>query len=344
MHFASINSFGQSEFDQFTIELRPTSKCNFNCYYCTDLHINTNKIVPLRVKNIGTLIENIRNNTNKQIHIFVCGGEPTVYSRLNELIVGVSAHMVNDDYITIQSNLSKSIEWWEKFIDETKSSPLVINGSYHNTQNVKILDYIKKCMFLKKSSRLGMISFGYNKQKPVLSDYKLACSMIGQEHCEIVPLINASVDQDPAKGNGTDDEIDFLNENESIEEYSQYGHFFQDHLPYTTSDGVTGVTSRNYMWLTRKNNFSGYSCSIPQNKIYIDWDGNCYKCFNEQFSQQQPIFNINSCDTSTIEKYTQTMSCMKCPFTTCFFDLEYQKTACDKHVDIVKIDRQHNCR
>ena len=67
--------------------------------------------------------------------------------------------------------------------------------------------FIKKCLLLKQYGILNMISYGYNSKKDVLPDYKKGKKILGPEHCEIVPLINASVDQDPKKGNETFKEI-----------------------------------------------------------------------------------------------------------------------------------------
>ena len=37
--------------DTYTIEIRPLTKCNYNCYYCTDNRINSNPIINLNVPN-----------------------------------------------------------------------------------------------------------------------------------------------------------------------------------------------------------------------------------------------------------------------------------------------------
>jgi organic radical activating enzyme len=335
--------------DMFTIELRPTSKCNYNCYYCTDLHINSNPIIELNIDNIILLIERVKEHTSKRVCVFICGGEPTLYGELPELVNGVSRCMSSDDTIVIQSNLSRPISWLQKFSEcIIKKHIVVLNGSYHNTQpGVAILDYIKKCMVIKSHGILGMISFGYNKQQDVYDDYVKACRVIGKQHCEIVPLINASVDQNPNAGNGTDNEIDHIMLPEVYTKVKQTGHFFEKHIRVITN-GETNYTSRAEMWLNRTNNFHGSMCSIPLHKIYIDWDGSCYKCFNEQFSNITPIFNINDVDICTIDKYFENNKCMRCPFTTCFFDLEYEKDIKavnrDTHVVIDKYYNTHEYR
>ena len=89
-----IDSFkefkGVDEPTHFTVELRPTTKCNYDCFYCTDLHINENKIVPLSEKNMQKMILYIKKYTGKNVQVFICGGEPTVYTKLTSLINSIT--------------------------------------------------------------------------------------------------------------------------------------------------------------------------------------------------------------------------------------------------------------
>ena len=324
----------------FTIELRPTTKCNYDCFYCTDLHINENKIIPLSESNMQKMILYIKKYTGKDVQVFICGGEPTVYTKLTSLINSITEVMGKNDYVEIQTNLGLREKKLLLHINEIKNKELLkISVSYHNTMCKNHLTFIKKCMILKNYGLLNMISYGYNSRKNVLHDYNTGKKIIGSEHCEIVPLINASVDQDPNKGNETFKEIDILNEKEKTILWNKDGHFFDNQLQYTKEDGSVIKTSRNEMWLKRNNNFLGTKCSIPKWKVYVDWNGDVYKCFNQQFSTIRPQFNLNN---NVKEEYFKNLSCMDCPFTTCFFDMEYKKTSQQKEVEEVKIDRFFN--
>jgi len=323
--------------------LRPTSKCNYNCYYCTDLHINSNPIFNLPIENLLQLIDTAYSKVNMKIHVFICGGEPTLYNEIQTLLKTLMLHMVNIGRITVQTNMSRSVKWFENLCSKLPLhlNNLQINGSYHNTQDgVKITDYIKKCMFLKGNNILGMVSFGYNKHLNVIKDYRRAVKLLGSEHCEITPLINASVDQHPGKGNGSGSDIDHIYKVENMSDLETTGHFFSKTLPYETISGEHKKTSRADMWLTRNNNFISYKCAVSKYKLYVDWDGNCYKCFNEQFSPVKPAFHITQ--INPMQEYFNDMKCMLCPFTTCFFDLEYEKIKSNEVVEEIKIDRKYN--
>lgn len=333
-------SIGSQNHSHFTLELRPTSKCNYNCYYCTDLHINSNPINKFKADDIIKLIESIKRNLNLPIHIYICGGEPTLYKDLDDLIIQIGKYLSGPDYITIQTNLSKPLKWLSKFTKKLISLPISIkvNCSYHNTQVADIYNYINKCLYLKHVNMLGIISIAYNQRKDVDDNYDKFIKVVGKDYCEVVPLINASVDQDPHKGNNSDSDIDILNAREK--DKSHYGHFFRPTIPCTTSTGETKAVTRNHLWLTRGNNFHGSKCSVSKYKMYIDWDGRCFSCFNYQFADVPPIFHISM--TGKFDDYFSNIKCINCPFTTCFFDIEYEKVSQDIEVPVLLIDRKYN--
>ena len=336
-------TFGTDKHEHFIVELRPTTKCNYNCYYCPDLHINSNPIKNINHNDLKELLVLIRERLNKKIHVFICGGEPTLYKGLAELILSIGQYLNVDDIITVQTNLSKNLDWIKQFTNKIKhlNGIVRINGSYHNTQQVNIYDYITKCLYLKQSKLLGLVSFSYNAKKCTKSDYFKFTKLVGERHSEIVPLINGSVDQNAHKSNGSDKDIDIIYQNEHMDEFKNYGSFFVDNLSYTTQTQSGRITHAE-MWKTRYNNFKGYTCSVTKHKLYVDWDGSCYGCFNHQFSPEPPLFYLH--EYGKIDEYFRTSRCIKCPFTTCFFDLEYLKTQQSGDIDEIKINRKFNTK
>ena len=141
--------------DFFMIEIRPTTKCNYDCYYCTDLHINDNPIVNLNTDNINKIVLAVKEHVNNNVHIYFCGGEPTMYPGLAKFINSISQHLTGNDYVEIQSNLARPLKWLDKFYNELRyPERFKLSGSYHNTQDVSFPDYIKKCLFLKNKKIL----------------------------------------------------------------------------------------------------------------------------------------------------------------------------------------------
>jgi organic radical activating enzyme len=336
----NYNTFGTVNHKYYTIELRPTTKCNYNCYYCTDLHINSNPIINISIEHIQYLITKAKASISKPLHVFICGGEPTMYPGLIDLVNGITEVFTDVDYVTIQTNMSKKLKWFEHFVESIDTRHVKINGSYHNTQpTCNITDVICKCILLRSHNVLGVVSFGYNKIKNVKDDYLRAREVVGDQYCEIVPLINNRVDQKPnIEGSGND--IDHLYEVEDMSEFEQYGHFFQHLLKCETRQGDVKFERRSDLWLRRDNNFLGSKCHVSKFKLYVDWDGNCYNCFNKQYTDLVPDANIS--DKKSIDQYYTKLGCIDCKFTTCFFDLEYKKERQDKQVDEVLLNRKYN--
>ena len=309
--------------DIFTIEVRLTSKCNYNCYYCTDLHYNKVPFVKHNTKNMCDLINAAYNIFKKPIYIYIYGGEPTIYphlySYLDALVEGIQCDV--DITIDIQSNLSLKLDWWKKFCERYKSVNhyLRICGSYHNTQTT-IHDFLSKAVLLKKYGMLNVITFMYNKQKNVLSDFNVAVKFLGSEHCEISPLIDSRVSQ-PKESNI--DELVYIKENENIDEFKEHSFFFNENIPVQEGDGQFKKRSRFDFWLTNDNTFTGCLCSSPLDRLVIDWDGSAFYCESHLFSETPPIFNVN--ETNDYEAYFKSVQPVKCAFKKCFFNIESKK-------------------
>lgn len=320
----------------FTIEVRLTSKCNYNCYYCTDLHYNKVPFVIHNVNHICELINEAYKHFNKPIYLYIYGGEPTIYPYLFEYLDGILENVNSDVDFTldIQSNLSLKNDWWENFCKRyaNKSQIIKICGSYHNTQT-NIYTFIKKAIILKRHGMLNMLSFMYNNKKNVMKDFKFATKIIGIDHCEICPLIDSKVSQ-PIKSNIA--EVLYIEKNENINEFKKHSFFFKDTIPVDNKK-----RSRFSFWLQNDNSFTGYLCNAPLDRIVVDWDGSAFFCESHLFSDTKPIFNIN--EKNNYKTYFMNVKPKICNFNKCFFNIESKKTFTGiKDIKISKLDKKNS--
>lgn len=59
---------------------------------------------------------------------------------------------------------------------------------------------------------------------------------------------------------------------------------------------------QNELWYKKQNCFKGMLCNVSKERIIIDSDGSCYKCFNEIFDGSiKPKYNITIKDRSPEE-------------------------------------------
>lgn len=321
----NLSEFGREQHDYFVIDIRPTTKCNYDCYYCKDLHNNTNPITKLNTNNIKSLMTAARRAHKKNIHVYIYGGEPTLYSNLIDFVNEIGEACEKNDLIEIQSNLSRGMDWFKQFGKKlTCRWNVKISASYHS-QQASMGSFIKTCMFLKKKRFLNVVTYMYNRRtKEPIKEFKRLQLIIGKEYCEISPLISSTLDQNPKRNNNTCTEIDHIFENEDVSLFAEHSFMFNKTIPYILDDGTELHTARAYMWKSRENNFKGYSCTVNFNKIYIDWNGECYQCINNLLTSTGSVFNIN--DMKTFDRYFKNMSCINCVFDKCFFDLEYKKS------------------
>ena len=306
------------EQDIFTIEVRLTSKCNYNCYYCTDLHYNKVPFVIHNVKHICELINTAYEHLNKPIYMYIYGGEPTIYPYLFDYIDGLFEGVNKNVKFTfdIQSNLALKNDWWEKFCKRyaDNNQTMKVCGSYHNTQT-NISTFIKKAIILKKYGMLNMLSFMYNSKKDVMKDFKFATKVIGTDHCEVCPLIDSKVSQ-PIESDIA--EVSYIEKNEDINELKQHSFFFDDTIPVDNQK-----RSRFSFWLENDNTFTGYRCNAPLDRIVVDWDGSSFTCESHLFSDTPPVFNINNDNNYT--EYFSNLKPTICKFEKCFFNIESKK-------------------
>ena len=316
------NIVGQDQ-DIFTIEVRLTSKCNYNCYYCTDLHYNKVPFVMHNVKHMCDLINAAYRILKKPIYVYIYGGEPTIYPHLYEYLDGLIEKIECDVDITIdiQSNLSLKLDWWKKFCKKYNGVKqyLKICGSYHNTQST-IQDFLSKALLLKKYNMLNTVTFMYNKQKNVMSDFNTAVKFLGIQHCEISPLIDSRVSQ-PKESNI--DELNHIKENENVDNFKSHSFFFDESIHVEEEHGAIKKRSRFDFWLTNDNTFTGCVCATPLDRLVIDWDGSVFYCESHLFSEKAPMFNIN--DLNNYELYFKNIKPVRCEFKKCFFNIESKK-------------------
>lgn len=307
----------------FTIDFRLTTKCNYSCYYCEDLHDNTNKNFSFNTDNLNLLIQRIKKKYKKKIVLYFFGGEPTLHKDLTNIILAVKNNFSDDNEIVIQTNLSLKEKKINELLKKTESvKNLKFNISYHNTQT-DFLPFFKKCLLLKKNNRLDLITCMYNKEKCILNDFKKLKSVF--KNVDISPLICSRLDGNiELDVNKTSEELDYFNKN--VIDTDNFGYFFDKNIKVKSNDKTLNKSLYDF-WYNKENIFTGYDCYINHDKIYIEHDGNVYKCFYDVFSKLKPLFNIN--DNINYDKILNN-TCIICPHKYCHFEVQNLKINKDR--------------
>lgn len=102
--------------DVFNIDINIGNYCNYKCWYCwPEANYGTHKFPDIDVitKNISHLITYIKLNSNKKVFdVHLSGGEPSHWPKLLEFIKFLKEE--HGCLISMTSNGSKNMDWWEK--------------------------------------------------------------------------------------------------------------------------------------------------------------------------------------------------------------------------------------
>lgn len=317
-------SFGSDNADIFCLDYRLTSKCNYDCWYCKDLHDNkfSNGIFNL------DKIKNFINVLNRDIRFFIYGGEPTLHPNFNDLICGVLPILSSKSVLEIQTNLSLSESKLKKVCNEIYVIKKNVNASikflvsYHHNE-CDLNNFIRKCSILYDLSLLDQVAVMFqNKHRDdILTIFKIFRSLFKNTKVELLPTLCGSVSEDDE--NPYIDIDLFYNCPEALD-LSKDSYSFLKRLKITNDNGIISYTSSADLWKNRQNSFKGMLCDVGKERIVINSDGKCYRCFNQIFDKDYSSeYNIFS--EKDPSEFIENMKSLKCPYDKCFFDFNHKR-------------------
>jgi hypothetical protein len=330
-----LRRFGEPQ-AYFHLDIRVTSRCNYGCYYCTDMHDNSNPFVRFDPGSLDRLVRGA-SSQGRPVHVFLYGGEPTLYPGIADFAARLAASLKrhgSSPVLEMQSNCALPAGALDELLGAMEGHEDVfrLSASFHNTKTT-LMEFLPKVLAAKRRGMLGMVTFMYNSRSRVMEDFERARLFLGADHVEISPLISSSVREDPTEGQGDPfGEIDHVFRNEDAERMAGLTYVFQRAIPYELFSGERGRVSRADMWHMRCNSFRGFLCHVSEERCIVDWDGAVYGCFNGMFLGGEPLFNINEAAEGEIDGYFASLRPMVCPYDKCFFELEHMKECCDADV------------
>ena len=122
-----------------------TNYCNYNCYYCIEDIPNKTIHKNLDIFQFIDFVQRIyKQFPNKELHLELYGGEPTLHSKLLKLIDMLST-IPSMTYIDLYTNFSKDIEYYKQILNYNSTLlNVVLDISYHRTQGVKPDQFLQK--------------------------------------------------------------------------------------------------------------------------------------------------------------------------------------------------------
>lgn len=231
------------------IEIRLTTKCNFNCEYCDSLHNNNIKDQGFDFKGFQKVLVQFQSP-----EIFIYGGEPTLHKDFLELIDFITKESPDSDII-IQTNLSHP--------DKIPSGKNIkVNASWHSSN----LSFKKFLLNVNKiEDQLVEISF-MDSSDEIYKYYRLLKKLY-PGLVQFCPII----DSDIYKSSSTK-RLKDLKHKEIFKEIQNDWHFVKH---------KSGLSNYDY-WDKDINKNKNKKCSVKKNVIYTD-EKYIYSCFNGLF-------------------------------------------------------------
>jgi len=142
--------------DLFTVSWLLGRYCNYNCSYCWAhgrSDVKDHRPTELCLKTIDSIKEQARDRGFNSFHFSLSGGEPTLHPGYLDILEYLGNDILNTNYTSIHmtTNLSKSIAWFDKYLDKAlKFDRASITASLHR-EYVKDLDkFADKLLYLQE--------------------------------------------------------------------------------------------------------------------------------------------------------------------------------------------------
>lgn len=306
--------------DILEIRWLPNNVCNFECRYCHphshDGDYGSPKDLDLIVKNFNHMAREYREKLGKKtIHLKIAGGEPTLWRDLAEFTAAVKKE--NDIYLTIISNGSRTIRWWQEnghlfdnahltfHVGQGKIDHMIevadILHSLGKKTTVKVLmdpyqwdEAVAAVEYLKANSREEWFIIVGEVQEPETTAAAMTRVIIREDKKytdEQIAYMRDSRKRMPGaewfKAN------QFLLETGAIRDKESIAVF---------KDGTQLEASPNYYINNTFNSFYGWSCSLGVENFSIHWDGELKgSCGQSLYGLD---YNYNILDADFADKFT----------------------------------------
>jgi organic radical activating enzyme len=222
------------------------------------------------------------NKTKFEIHVI--GGEPTLWSKFEIFAKHFKEHY--NCLISISSNGSRTIRWWEengRYFDE------VMLSCHHQQVDVDHLINVANVLYKKNVWTTAMVlmdSHEWDKCESMVNQLKK--SSIGW------PVNALDVRHDTIKY--TDKQTKYLlSELKKIPNLIYYfkNKKFSDKKPTVYfDDGSKKKVPETWLTINKKNNFYGWKCNVGIDTIYINKDGYVTGACNENLYNLDYKFNL----------------------------------------------------
>lgn len=268
------------------IEWVVNNVCNYKCSYCMpDLHSGTSG--QPHFENSLNFLDFVHKNVNPNKKMLtLSGGEPTMWPRLGEFL-----RQMNPNYmVTIVTNGSRTLRWWQDFIDEVQNLT-VVTISVH-LEYAELEHIISLCKILERKVRTTVLVL-FNPAKR--AEATMFAERFAAEDLNITYTIKPITTR--FEEDSDNESLDYTGaDKDFIGKYTKYKQEGFQPLPVASRLIADGELKPAFfggkMIADKTNKFAGWWCEAGRKRLTIWHNGNVYgaQC---KTAKQNLLGNIN---------------------------------------------------
>lgn len=243
----------------FFIDWNLATVCNYSCSYCSPtLHDGKNKFI--EIEKILNFITKVKNKyPDKYITIIFTGGEPTVWSKLPDLLFELEKYKID---VQLISNGSKSLDWWDKYVHLIDLILMSYHWEYADKKHFKAL-----CKLIREKNHPNLkVNILVLKDK-VDESIALAKEISGEVPGIVVALRPIRFHHGIYMIDYTPEQLELLNQN------IRFGGMFRPTSYQNIFNENNVFLNPDKMILSKENDFKGWKCYVGIESIKIREDG-----------------------------------------------------------------------
>lgn len=269
----------EPETDNFELHIALTLRCQFKCVYCClsekrgfpHVDFDTSEDNLLRIKSIMQSI-------GRGISLQLRGGEPTLNKKGLIDLIHLDKYIGSDGCIAVETNLASPIEDYIDIMEQTKGCRYSFVPAFH-PQFIDVEQFYSKCRVLHdydpSGERLGVVRI-MNEQGTPVSKYWSFFNSHGI-NASIAPIVKTS---------------DYPNPPQLPAKIGSDYAIQMDALPCLTTDNIK-FNITEYALYSDQPNLNGWECFIPNNLLYIDTDGMCFRCCTDYVTRTHSVGHLS---------------------------------------------------
>jgi MoaA/NifB/PqqE/SkfB family radical SAM enzyme len=306
------------------IRWNPTNVCNYKFRYCfpdnnTGTHRAPNNL-NLVVKNFKFLLDQYKEKLAKtKFQIYLAGGEPTLWKDLGIFLKEIKKY--HNVYVTLVSNGSRTIRWWQEYADKIDNAHLTLHIAEGDVDHIiKVADLLYAAGS-KVTVKILMDTLHWDKGVEHIETMKRQSKY--PWFIQVEKVIEQTVDA--SIPTYTTDQMKYIKH--SIKRIPSLSWFWKNRSLLKEElrmwDSKTVLDTKKVIWArpgtyinNNWNSFENWSCDIGLENIYIDWTGEIKGSCNAKLYNLNYYYNI--LDDRFTEKFSPDTSSIICPNKTCF--------------------------